>query len=126
MMDSETQRPKVIVKSEYRYVSRHLVRPKVESYRAGAFKIYLDRVDSGYLPALGCRVFEVDAGAHQLRLQFHWYRSRPINFEIGSSESIVFSGSIPRKVSTLVKLLILPWSSLELNKTSIAASQDSD
>ena len=92
------------------------MRPKGDSYRAGAFKIRLDHLDQGYLPALASRTFEVDAGIHELRVQFHWYRSPLIRFEIDSSESATFQATIPKSFATVIRLLITPWCALNLDQ----------
>lgn len=117
-MGLDNDQSMLVVNSVYRYESRHLLRPKLESYRAGAFRVVLDGKDEGFLPSLATRTFGVEPGTHQLRMKFHWYRSKKVTFEIGASQRIAFEVSIPRTLATALKLVFRPRRSLTLRQTT--------
>jgi hypothetical protein len=104
----------VTVTSTYAYVSKHWVRPKETSPRAGAFRIYLDRRRVGVLPALGSCTFEVPPGTHALRVQFRWFRSRRLQFDAIDDGKLELTTTIPKSFGSFLHLIFRPFSSVML------------
>jgi len=107
----------VTVVSTYPYVSRHWVKPKAESFRGGALRIYTDGKNRGYVSALGRRELAVAPGTHRVRVCFRWFRSRPVVVEVDEGQNVELNASVPRTVSGAIRLLLLPWRALDLEPT---------
>jgi hypothetical protein len=114
MMGIDGNHSVLIVESRYKYDSRHLKKPKAESFRGGAFKVRVDGKDVGFLPTLEVRQYVIEEGFHTLQVRLRWYKSPMVRFKIGDSEAVSYAVSIPRTALTAVKLLLLPWRSVTL------------
>ena len=104
----------VTVASRYPYVSRTLIRPRKDTFAAGAFRVYLDGQVVGMLPAMEAGPLSVPPGRHDLYVRFRWYKSQRLPFEANAGDSIVFVTAIPRSGPSFLRLLFRPHKAIEL------------
>jgi hypothetical protein len=107
----------VTIISTYNYVSKRWVRPKEDSFRAGAFKIYLDGEWVETVVAQGTSTLEVSPGTHTLRIRFRWFMSKRVTFDASPSQALTFVATIPKSMSSFLRLMFRPLSSVALSKS---------
>jgi hypothetical protein len=88
------------ITSTYRYVSRHLIKPKPNSARAGAFQVFVYGHFAGTVVSLGFTDFPVAPGDHSIQIRLRWFSSRKILVQLSPSESAVFSASVPKSLNS--------------------------
>jgi len=103
------------VTSDYAYVSRRWVQPKVTSARAGAFTVHVDGKRVGVVPALGALSIEVEPGMHTLRVGLRWFRSRPVEL-MAPADDLRFTATIPQSLASFLRLAFKPRSAIVLRR----------
>ena len=104
----------LIVTSTYHYIPKRWRTPKDDSFRAGAFKIYLDGKKRGFVRALGSRSFQLEPGRHTLRLRLRWFTSPLVTFSTEADQTVRYAATIEQSLRSFVRLLFHPLRSIQV------------
>ena len=131
-MSEQEESVEVVVTSSYDFAARpHLrlmrepdgrrrptIYPDAPSMTAGAFRVWLDGHPVGMVPALGRVSFKVPPRHHYIRVQFMWYRSPVIHFDVSAGDVITFNTTVSDtfKMRGFVRLLVHPFRALALDR----------